>query len=112
MRNQKFTFATAACCLAAGAAIVLAPLAAADNDQPSGPNHGIHTPKQGAMELPTDRGRGHVLRQDQSVGGADPGVPYGTDPYVPDHATDIGGADPATPLGTDPDVPYGTWAQN
>lgn len=39
-------------------------------------------------------------------------VPYGTDPYVPDHANDIGGADPDTPLGTDPDVPYGTWAQN
>lgn len=107
-----FTFATAACCCAAFATLTLAPLAAADNDQPSGPQQPIHAPQQGSVELPTDRGRHHVLRQDQSKGGADPSVPYGTDPYVPDHADDIGGADPSTPLGTDPDVPFGTWAQN
>ncbi|WP_074353969.1 hypothetical protein [Mycobacteroides abscessus] len=110
MIHRMFTVPTVACCCAA--AIALSPIAAADPDQPSGPNHGLHTPVQGAMELPTDRGRHHVLRQDQNVGGADPEVPYGTDPYVPDHANDIGGADPDTPLGTDPDVPYGTWAQN
>ncbi|ORA56125.1 hypothetical protein [Mycobacteroides franklinii] len=112
MIHRMFTLPTAACCCAAAAAVVFSPLAAADPDQPSSPNHGIHTPAQGSMELPTDRGRRHVLRQDQGVGGADPDVPYGTNPYVPDHANDIGGANPDTPLGTDPDVPYGTWAQS
>lgn len=112
MRHRTFSFSTAACCLAAAAAFVLAPIAAADPDEPLVPEQPIHAPSQGAMELPTDRGPHHVLLQDQNKGGADPDVPYGTDPYVPDHANDIGGADPDTPLGTDPDVPFGTWAGN
>ncbi|MUM16952.1 hypothetical protein FZI91_20450 [Mycobacterium sp. CBMA271] len=110
MTNRKFTFSTAACCLATFAALALAPIAAADPDEPSVPEQPIHAPAQGSMELPTDRGRHHVLLQDQNSGGANPDVPYGTDPYVPDHADDIGGADPSTPDGTDPDVPFGTWA--
>ncbi|MBA0049335.1 hypothetical protein [Mycobacterium sp. NPDC050853] len=112
MRHRKFTFSTAACCVAALATLVLAPVALADPDAPSVPEQPIHAPAQGSMELPTDRGRAHVLPRDQKIGGANPDVPYGTDPYVPDHADNIGGADPSTPDGTDPDVPFGTWAQS
>lgn len=104
-----FTVLTVACCCAA--AIALSPIAAADPDQPSGPNHGLHTPAQGAMELPTDRGRHHVLRQDQNVGGQIPGFRTELTPTYPIMRT-ISAAPIRTPLGTDPDVPYGTWAQN
>lgn len=104
--------ATAAGVLAACSAFLLAPIAGADSDDPPAPDQPIQGPAQGSMELPTDRGRQDVLPRDQNTGGADPGVPYGTDPYVPNHAADIGGADPSTPDGTDPDVPFGTWVEN
>lgn len=40
------------------------------------------TPTRGTVALPPD-GQIEVFPQDQTIGGADPLVPFGTDPFVP-----------------------------
>lgn len=91
------------------ATILLAPTASADQISPPHPGLTSDPPAQGPLELPDKHGHRHVLRQDQAFGGADPDVPYGTNPFARDEDTVIGGADPQVPYGVDPLVPLGTW---
>ena len=93
----------------AAATVLLAPVAVADEIVPSRPGLASDPPSEGPLELPDKHGHRHVLRQDQTIGGADPDVPYGTNPFARDENTVIGGADPQVPYGADPLVPLGTW---
>lgn len=75
--------AVAAAPSAAAAGIDPTPVPAAGETQPtqSAPAP-TSTATRGTVALPS-RGQIDTLPQDQTIGGADPLVPFGTDPFVP-----------------------------
>jgi hypothetical protein len=78
MRNNRFGIACALAGLAAAVAISAAPSAGAASTavQP------IPTPSAGTVALPPG-GPVDILPGNQTLGGANPYVPFGTDPFVP-----------------------------
>lgn len=64
------------------AAVGLDPVSAAGETQPTQAPPAPGAPSRGTVALPPG-GQIDILPQDQILGGADPLVPFGTDPFVP-----------------------------
>jgi len=74
--------AIAAAASAGAAGVDATPMSAAGETQPTqAPPAPTGTPTRGTVALPG--GQIDTLPQDQTIGGADPLVPFGTDPFVP-----------------------------
>jgi uncharacterized lipoprotein YbaY len=94
MQKNSFRVSSVLAGLAAAAAIAATPSAAAAglDPIPAPPSAGApptqaspvpdQTPSRGTVALPPGAPV-DIFPQDQTVGGADPFVPFGTDPYVP-----------------------------
>lgn len=79
MTKTRFGFTSVLVGLAATVAIAAVPATAAADPTPvSSPS----APGRGTVALPPG-GPVDTFPQDQTVGGADPFVPFGTDPFVP-----------------------------
>jgi hypothetical protein len=83
MKQNKFRITSAVSGLAAAVAIATAPAAAATGvDQTPVTTAGSPPSGQGTVALPPG-GPDTTFPQEQSIGGANPYVPFGTDPFVP-----------------------------